>query len=202
MPKTPNPVSKTNRQAGWFAIAAGIIGLVWVTCLGLFYATEITTDGPFIWGPIGDVATVIYNLLILPVLWRISILVSKVIWWIIFAFTIVVVVCTALMILGSMPFGIATGFLLVGILAQAVWFVLINRLLLKRENYPVRFGWFGLSAGAAVLIGFAIFEWGLILPQFIQPLSIVGVTVGVIGWLSMPIWFLLAGGKLRRGEIG
>ena len=190
---------RVDRQAALFAYASGAVGLLWVASLALFYAAEITTDGPYIWGPIGDVTTVLYNLLILPVLWRFSAPVSRVLWWIVLVFSITAAVCGTLFIFSIMTFGMSTAFTIVALIVQAVWFVLVNRLWLRKDGYPRQFGRFGQLAGAAVLIGFAIFEWGLVLPEFRDVFSAAGLIIGGLGWASMPVWLLLAAGQLRRG---
>lgn len=200
MPERPDArPPRVDRQVGLFALVAGAVGLLWVTSQVLFYASEITTDGPFLWGPIGDVTTVLYNLLILPVLWRLSVPVSRVLWWIVLVFSLTAAVCGTLFIFSIMTFGMSTAFTIVALIVQAVWLVLVNRLWLRKDEFPQRFGRFGQLAGAAVLIGFAVFEWGLVLPQFRDVFSVVGLTIGGLGWVCMPIWLLLAGGHVRRG---
>ena len=68
--------------------------------------------------------------------------------------------------------------------------------------YPRGLGTFAIAAGAALLGGLTTIAIGLFLqPGTESPFWTLGVALGVLGWVSLPIWFLLAGVSLRTGLV-
>lgn len=203
MTATPVPAvgPLTDRRVAIFAFAAGTVGLICVTALALFYSFEVNSNAPHVFGPISDLTTSAFNLLLLPVVWRFSqLLKTRVLWWIVVVASVAGAIASALLVMKVLDFAVATSASMAAIVAQAVWFLFANRAFLKIEGFPTGLGRYGLATGIALLSGMAVIAIGLLLPSTAQaPFWIVGVALGLFGWVSMPIWYLLAGARLRRG---
>lgn len=180
-----------DRRVAFFAFAAGTVGLVCVIALGLVYAGAADRAGPSMFGPISELTAAEFNLLILPVLWRFALLAS-----------VVGTLGSTLLVFDAIDFAVASALSIVAIVVQALWLVLANRLLRRIDGYPRGLGAFAIAAGVALLGGLAIIAIGLLLqPGAETPFWTLGVAVGLLGWVSLPIWFLLAGVSLRGGLV-
>lgn len=169
--------------------------------------TEVQSDAPHVFGPISDLTTVAFNLLILPVVWRFHRRLARTagtrtLWWVLAAMSIAGAIGSTLLVLRVLDFAIATSLSIGAIVVQAVWYILANRLLLKLDGYSRGLGRYGIATGASLLVGMAIIAIGLLLPTAAQaPFWIIGVALGLFGWVSAPVWFFCAGLRLRRGVL-
>lgn len=193
----------TDRRVAFFAFAAGIVGLVCVIALGLFYAREADTAGRRPFGQISHLTAAEFNLLILPVLWRFALLLESPLWWpVVLLASLAGTLGSTLLLFDAIDFAVAAALSIFAIVVQALWLILANRLLRRIDGYPRELGALAIAAGAALLGGMAIIAIGFLLqPGVENPFWTLGVAVGLLGWVSMPIWFLLAGVSLRGGVV-
>jgi len=139
----------------------------------------------------------------LPVSWRFALLLESPLWWrAVLLASVVGTLGSTLLVFDAIDFAVASALSIVAIVVQALWLVLANRLLRRIDGYPHGLGTFAIAAGAALLGGLAIIAIGLLLqPGTETPFWTLGVAVGLLGWVSLPIWFLLAGVSLRGGLV-
>lgn len=193
----------TDRRVAFFAFAAGVVGLVCVVALGLFYAGEAGMAGWRLFGPISELTAAEFNLLVLPVFWRFALLLESALWWrVVLLASVAGALGSALLVFDAIDFAVATAVSILAVVGQAFWLILANRLLRRIDGYPRGLGTFAIVSGAALLAGVAIIALGLVLqPGVVTGFWTLGVAVGLLGWVSMPIWFLLAGVSLRGGLV-
>lgn len=204
--KPDSPVTAaglTDRRVAFFAFAAGTVGLVCVIALGLVYARESDAAGPRVFRQISELTAAEFNLLILPVLWRFARLLESPLWWrVVLLACLTGMLASTLLLFDAIDFASAAALSIVALTVQALWLILAHRLLGRIDGYPRGLGTFAIAAGAALLGGLTIIAIGLFLqPGTESPFWTLGVALGLLGWVSLPIWFLLAGVSLRTGLV-
>src|SRR3954471_21803932 len=63
---TPEGAALDDPTVGAFAIAAGSVDAVSVVSVLLFYALEVGSSGPHVFGPLSDATTAVFDVLALP----------------------------------------------------------------------------------------------------------------------------------------
>lgn len=184
---------------------AAVVSAVTVLALLLFYAFELETPGRHLFGPLSDLGTVGWDLLLVvvvsglrPVLGpgvraRALVLVTVVV-------SVGGAAASALLTIGALGFEVATAASVVAVLVQSLWLHRLGRGLRGTTWSPgvVRLGrWAPVAQGVGagvVLVGLAL-PWGSP-PQVV--VIAVGVALGLPAWAAWPVWFALAGREVGR----
>ena len=106
-----------------------------------------------------------------------------------------------LLVLGVLEFEVATVTAVASYVVLCLWLFLADRWLRLADVLRPRLTRFGEFVGAGYAVGFLIVGLGLLLPWMSWPQLVVfgaSLLVGLTAYLSIPVWFLLLGGVLRR----
>jgi hypothetical protein len=101
--------------------------------------------------------------------------------------------------LGVLAFEVVAPITVAAWMVLSLWLLLVNRWLRMSDAFPVRLSRLGEYLGAGMLTGAAVVGLGLLLPwmSWVQLVVFgVGVVLGVVGWLGIPIWFVILGRHL------
>lgn len=195
-----------DRAAAKFACAAAGLGVVGVATLGAMYAIEVPKNGPYIFGTINDATGGIFNLVAIPVILQVHRRLrrtpgTETAKW------LVVTACAAgsassfLLVFKQLDFTVSTGISVGAMTAQATWFLLANRALLKSGGYPRDLAKLGQFIGGALLAalpvaGLAVVEQA---PAWIRwGVGGAGIALGATAWIAWPYWYFLAARHLSR----
>lgn len=193
------------RRAALCGDAAAVTGVTAGVALGLMFAIEVPTDGPFVFGTTNDVLGGLYQLLIIPVLVEVGKelpegTVRRVLQPLTVAAAAAGAASSALLVARVLPFPASTAVSMVAIGVQAGWMVAAGSQLLRRESFPRRtarlaqlIGVGFLGGGATVALGYAlpagsVGRWGLF---------IAGGLPGAATWIGWPLWYHLVARHLR-----
>lgn len=185
-------------------LTAGV-SAVTVLALLLFYALELRTGGVHLFGPLSDVGTVVWDLVLVvvvvglrPVLGpgpgsRRLVLVTVVV-------CLVGAAASALLTVDALGFEVATATAVAAILVQSLWLHRLSRALRGTtwSTGVVRLGrWAPVAqaAGAAVVLSALALPWSSA-PQLV--VLVAGVALGLPAWAAWPVWFALAGREVGR----
>lgn len=195
-----------DRTAAKFAYAAAGLGVLGVATLGAMYAIEVPRNGPYIFGTINDATGGIFNLVAIPVILQVHRRLrrtpgTETAKW------LVVTACAAgsassfLLVFKQLDFTVSTGISVGAMAAQAAWFLLANRALLKTGGYPRDLAKLGQYIGGALLAalpvaGLAVVEQA---PAWIRwGVGGAGIAVGATAWIAWPYWYFLAARHLSH----
>jgi hypothetical protein len=159
------------------------------------YALEISSVGDHVFGPLSDLGTPVWNLLLIPLLLTFYPLLKVTL----FGRAIVAAIGTALMIVDVAPFGVSTGISVASYLLLTVWLLTLARrwssmgVAISLVRLSMLIAYAGL-VGAAVAGSSLAFGWGTA-PQV--AIMIIGLVPGVAAYASWPAWFTLLGRNLR-----
>jgi hypothetical protein len=192
-----------DRRAGAFAYAAGAVGIITFTALGLMYGVEMSRPGPRLFGPISDIGSGLFNLLAIPVIIQLHKHLPASQWRgpglaLVVVLSVAGAIGSFLLVAKVLGFTVATTAATLALAAQAVWLVAAHTKLLKRGGYPMRLAKLGRFVGAAFLAGAAIVAFGFLVPGGWMQWTVFGIggLIGLTGWVGMPFWFLMAGRRL------
>jgi hypothetical protein len=207
--RSPDATASTGlsrRTAGGWTLAAGLVDVVQVVSLLLFYSLEIGKPKPHLWGPLSDGSSAVFDLLLLPLLWFVVTRLparTPARWYALVALvgTAVGAVNSGLLVLGLMNDAVSFVLTMVVIGVQAGWFVLMGRR--GREVLGLSRGverW-ALLGGLGMLAAIVLFVPAILLPSS-SPIGLVlwillGV-IGGIGWISWPAWLIVTARTLLR----
>lgn len=195
-----------DRRAAGFAYAAAGLGVVGVATLGAMYAVEVPRNGPYVFGTINDATGALFNLAAIPVILQVHRRLrrtrgTQTAKW------LIVTACTAgsassfLLVFRQLDFTVSTVISVGAMGAQAAWFLLANRALLKTGGYPQDLAKLGQFVGGALLAalpvaGLAALEQA---PAWIRwGIGGAGMAVGAAAWAAWPYWYFLAGKHLSH----
>ena len=192
-----------DRRAGAFAYAAGAVGIITFTALGLMYGVEMSRPGPRVFGPISDIGSGLFNLLAVPVIVQLHKRLPPSQWArpglaAVVVLSVAGAIGSFLLVAKVLGFAVATTAAMLALGAQAVWLVSAHTKLLKRGGYPLRLAKLGRFVGAAFLAGAATVAFGFLVPGGWIRWTVFGIggLIGLTGWVGMPFWFLVAGRRL------
>lgn len=187
------------------AYTLAAVGVIQVLALVFFYALEVTKPAPHIFGPISDITSAAWNLLLLPLITgfgttllpriggRIAYLATA-------AVTAASAVGSMLLVVRVLPFGVATGVSVTALMIQAAWLFAICRGLRRMPDWA-SIGRTGQLIGIGTWIGAVLvaismlFGWGSPAQLVVM---VAGLLPGLLAWFGWPVWaFFLA----RRGSL-
>ena len=185
-------------------LAAGV-SAVSILALLLFYAVELRTGGRHLFGPLSDVGTVGWDLLLVvvvgglrPVLGPgpragVLVLVTVVV-------SVAGAVASALLTVGALGFEVASATAVVAILVQSLWLHRLSRGL-RGTTWSAGVVRLGRWAPVAQAVGAAVVLLSLALPWGSAPqvaVLVAGVALGLPAWAAWPVWFVLAAREVGR----
>jgi hypothetical protein len=184
---------------------AGVAGFA---CLALMYGLEMDSVGAHVFGPLSDLGTPVWNLLLVPLLLTFYPLLKVTLFGrALTAITIVLAVAgagsSALLVTKTLTFAISTPITILGVLVQGLWLFTLTMRLRAVPAWPrwiLRLGLFIPVAQAigAAFVGISLgFGWGSV-PQV--AIMAIGLVAGVPAWAAWPVWFLLIGRFLARSD--
>jgi hypothetical protein len=179
-------------------------GLAGFACLALMYGLEMDSVGAHVFGPLSDLGTPVWNLLLVPLLLTFYPLLKVTLFGrALTAITVVLAVAgagsSALLVTKTLTFAISTPITVLGVLVQGLWLFTLTMRLRAVPGWPrwvLRLGLFIPVAQAigAAFVGISLgFGWGSV-PQV--AIMAIGLVAGVPAWAAWPVWFLLSGGSL------
>jgi hypothetical protein len=184
---------------------AGAAGFV---CLALMYALEMGSARGHVFGPLSDLGTPVWNLLLIPLLLTFYPLLKdtrfgRALTTVTAVMAVLGAASSALLVSKTLTFAISTPIIVLGVLIQGLWLFALTRRLRAVPGWPrwvVRLGLsipIGQTVGA-VLVGISLgFGWGTV-PQL--AVMAIGLVAGVPAWAAWPVWFLLIGRFLARSD--
>ena len=181
---------------------AGVLGL---TSLGLMFAIEVPSGGPYRFGTINDLSGAAFNVLLIPVALRVARDVPEDARVRLATRAAVVAACAGtvlpiLLVTGTMPLQVQMPLVVACIEVQSLWLVLLGRAL-GRVAGRERLGAVSRVVGVSFLAGSVLFGAGFAAPEG-SPLRMaawaLGGIVGVAGYVGWPYWFHAVGRALRK----
>ncbi|WP_448071271.1 hypothetical protein [Georgenia yuyongxinii] len=204
----PDGAAAARRRAAACADAAAGVGTTSALALGLMFAIEVPTDGPFVFGTTNDVLGAAFNVLVIPVYAELGAELPpgptrRVLLPLTVGASVVGAASGALLVARVLPFGPSTALSTASIAVQATWMLVSNDRLLRRSDFPRRLGRLGRAIGAAQLLGGAVVGAGLALRRGSlgrRAAFVAGGVPGVAAWALWPAWFYLAARYLDRAR--
>jgi MFS family permease len=195
----------SGKRAAWFAYAAGFAGIVANALLIAFYAFQFARpEGGTSLGSANDLVGSLSTAFMIPVALVLSARLPKrrpvrIVCTFCVAAMVVLSVGGPLLVLGTLSFEVQAPIMLAAWMVLSLWLFLVNRWSRLSDSLPPRTARFGEFAGVGPLVGGAIVGAGFLLPSmsWVQ-LAFFGVggLFGIIGFLGIPVWFLLFGRRL------
>jgi MFS family permease len=207
MPAAQAVRASSVRRAARFAYAAGITAMLANLFLIAFYALQAShpEDGTSL-GSANDLIGSLATAFMIPVAlaltaWlpdRRSARITHVIGLSAMA---VLTVDGPLLVLGVLTFGVQAPIMVAAWMILCLWLFLVNRWLRLSDALSPRVARFGEFVGVGTLAGGAVVGLGLLLPWMSWGQWILfgaGGLLGTVGWLGIPVWFLLLGRDLAK----
>lgn len=193
-----------NWLTGVMAVASGVASAAVV----IFYAIERDKPEPRVFGPMSDIATVVWCSLF--VVFAVALgrpyLTSRpasLLLWLTVGISAAGAFGSLLLVVRVLPFGVATSIAILGVLIQAGWLYAACQAIERSNALPRRLTSYGKLMGAGVGAGVVLFAvsipfgW-LSMPQLV--IMVLGLIPGLFGWLSWPIWLTLVTRHLSRPQ--
>lgn len=199
--------ARTSRggRAAWFAYAAGTSSIAANALLIAFYAFQVRRpEGRIPLGPANDLLGSLSTALMIPAALALAGRlprrnVVRVVRAIGVAAMSVLTVGGPLLVLGASSFEVHAPVMLAAWMVLCAWLLLVNRWARLSGALSPRTARFGEFAGAGPLVGGAIVGAGFLLPWMswgqLALFFVAGFFV-LIGFIGIPVWFLLLGRRL------
>ena len=183
-----------------------MVGAAGLVTLGLMYAIEVPSGGPFRFGAINDLCGAAFSALLIPVAARVARRAPPsrgfaALTRVTYASAVAGAVLPLLLVGNVLPFEVETPLVVACIELQSLWLLALGR---RLRDVPelARFGRLSRLVGGSFLAGTAIALAGLAFPWLSVPQIAVWVVAGIVGgagYLGWPLWFHAAARALRTG---
>ncbi len=193
------PAVSDHLPLNWLTGVMAVASAVASAAVVIFYATELDKPEPRVFGPMSDIATVVWCSLF--VVFAVALgrpyLTSRparLLLWLTVGISAAGAFSSLLLVVRVLPFGVATSISILGVLIQAGWLYAACQAIERRNALPRRLTSYGKLMGAGVGAGVVLFAvsipfgW-LSMPQLV--IMVLGLIPGLFGWLSWPIWLTL-----------
>jgi hypothetical protein len=193
-------------RLGLVAYAGGVVGIVGVATLGLMFAVEVPSGGPFRFGAANDISGSIFAALFIPLVIGLERLLPRTGWSRGLAGVTVVasvagIILPLLLVSGQLTFETQSPMVVAVFELQSLWLLLAGRRMRAVPGLAGRLARIAQVVGASFIVGTAVAGAGFVLPSG-SPAQLAvagsGIAIAVIGWVGWPVWFLAAGRALRR----
>lgn len=198
-------------RAAWFAYAAGVASIAANTLLIAFYAFQVgrPENGTSL-GSANDLTGSLSAALMIPAALALGAHLPRrrairIVRTVGVAAMAVLTVGGPLLVLGALSFEVQAPIMLAAWMALCAWLFLVNRWARLSGALPRRTARFGEFAGAGPLVGGVVVGLGFLLPWTSWgQLALFGVggSFVFVGFLGIPVWFLLLGRRLADGRVG
>lgn len=202
------PAVSDHLPLNWLTGVMAVASAVSSAAVVIFYATELDKPEPRVFGPMSDIATVVWCSLF--VVFAIALgrpyLTSRpasLLLWLTVGISAAGAFGSLLLVVRVLPFGVATSIAILGVLIQAGWLYAACQAIERSNALPRRLTSYGKLMGAGVGAGVVLFAvsipfgW-LSMPQLV--IMVLGLIPGLFGWLSWPIWLTLVTRHLSRPQ--
>ncbi len=194
-------------RLGLVAYAGGVVGVVGLATLGLMFAIEVPSGGPFRFGAANDIGGSIFAALFIPLVIGLERLLPRTGWsrglaGVTVAASVAGIILPLLLVAGALSFETQSPMVVAVFELQSLWLLLAGRRMRTVPPFAGRLARITQVVGASFICGTAIAGAGLALPSGSVPqLAVMGIggAIAVVGWVGWPVWFLAAGRTLRRG---
>lgn len=180
------------------------VSAICIASLVAFYVLELPAGATHVFGPVSDLTTSLWNILVVPLVVASAPVLSRRSGRVLVLVTAVLSVGGAamsmLLVTDTVNFGVATPVSVLAVLAQGAWAYGIC-LVWRRMGGPTGVTTLGRLVGVGVGVGALLvgvsfaFSW-MSLPQLV--VMGLGLVPGVLAWASWPIWFCLVGRAAQR----
>jgi hypothetical protein len=196
---------RTSRYAAEFAYAAGITGVAANALLLGFYALQLGRPEAGTWlGTANDLVGSVTTALMLPVALALTGHLprgraARAIQAVGVSALAVLTVAGPLLVFGVLPFEVQMPIASAAAILLAAWVFLVSRALRPTGALPARVTRLGTRLGGGLLVACLIIGLGLLFPWMSWPqlaLFGVGIAIAILGWLAIPVWFLMLGRHL------
>lgn len=199
-----------DERLGLVAYAGGVVGIVGLATLGLMYAVEIPSGGPFRFGAANDIGGAIFSALFIPLVIAFErrlprTAASRLLQPMTIAASVAGIVLPLLLVAGRISFQDQLPMVLAVFEVQSLWLLLAGRRMRGLPDVTRRLARFSQVVGGSFIVGTATAGSALLLPSgSIPQLAIggAGLAIAVVGWIGWPVWFIVTGRALRRGGGG
>jgi hypothetical protein len=197
-----------DRTAGKCAYAAAGLGLAGVATLGLMYAIEVPTNGPYVFGTTNDFIGGLFNLAVIPVIIQVHRRLRPTLWtqgakWMVVSACVAGSISSFLLVSDRLDFATSTSISVTAILIQGAWFLLAHRKLLGIGGYPRGLAKLGRFIGGAMLaaVPLAAVAFAEPAPEWLRwTVGGAGIAMGAAAWVAWPYWYFLAGKHLSHSQ--
>lgn len=183
------------------AVGVDVAGAV---ALGLMFALEVPTGGPYRFGTTNDVLGAVHNALLVPVVTAIADElppgpVREVYTPVVLGSCAVGAASSALLVARALPFTPSTVLSVLAGAVQSTWLLATSRQL-RSQAESRALGEVGRAIGVGTIAGGAVAGVGALLPHgnpARRALLVTGMVPGAAAWLAWPAWLHLAARYLR-----
>lgn len=185
-------------------VGAGV-GVVGLVSLGLMFAIEVPSGGPYRFGAINDLSGAAFNVVLIPVALRVARDVQPTRGMRFATGAAVLAACAGavlpiLLVTGAMPLQVQMPLVVACIEVQSLWLIVLGQAL-RRVPGREGLGTGSLVVGASFIAGSALVGAGFAAPEG-APLRIaawaLGGIVGIAGYVGWPWWFHAVGRAFRK----
>lgn len=196
--------------AAWVAFAVAVLGAIASIMLILMFWIELPFNGPYAFGAGYEVfvaiASVLSALLVLHLSRMAGASVAgRVLAPLVAVLLVVEALFALLLVAGVIEFAVSVSITVMALFMQGVWMFWLNQRLYRSGTISTFMGTFGWLIGACLVVGLPISAIGLLLPTLsIGQLLVLGFGIFLAGgaWLIWPIWWLMVGVRMLRGNRG
>jgi len=199
----PNGTFSPPASAAALAFSLAVVGGVTALCLIAMYAFELDSSAQKVFGPLSDIGSVVWNVLLLPVVigFGRSVLPrrwGRLIVTITAASTVVSAVSSALLVIGVLSFEESTTLTVAAIFLQAGWLLAVGAGMRPVPGWSV-LGRTAEMIGVGFWIGSLLFAvslllgWGTMLQWIVMGIALVP---GLLSWFGWPVWFYMLGRRI------
>ena len=194
-------------RLGLVAYAGGVVGIVGLATLGLMFAVEVPSGGPFRFGTANDIGGSIFAALFIPLVIGLERLLPRTAWSRGLAAVTVVasvagIILPLLLVGGLLTFETQAPMVVAVFELQSLWLLLAGRRMRGVPGLAGRLARISQGVGASFIVGTAIAGAGFALPSGSPAqLAVMGIggAIAVLGWVGWPVWFVALGRTFRRG---
>jgi hypothetical protein len=197
--------ARSDLRAAWLGEAGAVVGVAGLVTLGLMFALEVPSGGPYRFGTVNDFCGAAFSALFIPVAAQVARRLPKQPRWQVFtratyAAAVAGAILPLLLVSGALAFETQVPLVVACIELQSLWLVVAGRQLVRVPGLE-RLGRVSTVVGSSFIVGTALFGAGLLAPAD-SPLRLglwaVGGITGAAGYIGWPYWYHAVAGVLRR----
>jgi hypothetical protein len=184
-----------------------VVGIAGLATLGLMYAVEVPSGGPFRFGAANDIGGSMFAALFIPLVTGLERMLPRTAWsrglaGVAVAASVAGIVLPLLLVGGQLTFETQLPMVMAVFELQSLWLLLAGRRMRAVPRLAGRFARLTQAVGASFIAGTALAGSSFMLLSG-SPAQLVvggiGIAIAIAGWVGWPVWFLALGRALRPG---